>query len=269
MRQLLEGLWQISPLTDLSVPQNDLTFPAPLSSALPDTLSEQQIAAQEWHLMHDFVVDEHLLNHKVIELVVAGCEHYAEVRLNGVAMFDCDGSAMSYRRNIRPYLQGGNRVEILFLEQEEELWFDEEDEQGSASQDTSENATQTALGLSVSPYLQFSEYVQLERFTIEQIWHPVGGCELKVGLAYKVEGLGLVSAKVKFNGMTLTLPLDLRSSHTSALFQVDAPVEFEPECLKGTGRYSVEIEMDGYHVVQEITLSPESDITTVHLSDIE
>lgn len=46
MRLLLDGLWQISPLTDLSIPQDDITFPAPLSSKLPDTLSEEQIVGK-------------------------------------------------------------------------------------------------------------------------------------------------------------------------------------------------------------------------------
>nr|MCC4819898.1 hypothetical protein [Vibrio lentus] len=115
----LDGLWQISPLTDLSIPQDDITFPAPLSSKLPDSLSESEIAEQEWHLMHDIEVDDAMLACPFVELVMAGVDYFAEVRLNGVAVFDCDGSQVEYRKDIRPYMQSGrNRFEVLFLEEE-------------------------------------------------------------------------------------------------------------------------------------------------------
>ncbi len=42
-------------------PQDDITFPAPLSQVLPDELSEEAICQQEWHLMHDIEVDESML----------------------------------------------------------------------------------------------------------------------------------------------------------------------------------------------------------------
>ncbi len=61
MQQSLAGLWQVSPLTDLSIPQDDITFPAPLSQVLPDELTEEVICQQEWHLMHDIEVDEFML----------------------------------------------------------------------------------------------------------------------------------------------------------------------------------------------------------------
>ena len=98
MRLLLDGLWQISPLTDLSIPQDDITFPASLSSKLPGSLSENEIAEQEWHLMHDIEVDDAMLACPFVELVMAGVDYFAEVRLNGVAVFDCDGSQAEYRK---------------------------------------------------------------------------------------------------------------------------------------------------------------------------
>lgn len=121
MQLPLAGLWQLSPLTDLSIPQDDITFPAPLSLILPDTLSESDIAQQEWHLMHDIEVDESMLAFPAVELVMAGVDYYAEVRINGVAVFDCDQSQSVYKKDIRPYLQRGrNRFEILFLEQDQD-----------------------------------------------------------------------------------------------------------------------------------------------------
>ena len=134
MRLQLDGLWQISPLTDLSIPQDDITFPAPLSAKLPDTLSEEEIAAQEWHLMHDIEVDDAMLACPFVELVIAGVDYFAEVRLNGVAVFDCDGSQEEYRKDIRPYMQAGrNRFEILFLEEEEGLLLEEDMEEEEMS----------------------------------------------------------------------------------------------------------------------------------------
>lgn len=116
MQLSLAGLWQLSPLTDLSIPQDDITFPAPLSAVLPKTLSEDDIAQQEWHLMHDIEVDDDLLSFAAIDLVIEGIDYHAEVRLNGVALFDCDGSQAIYRKEIRSLLKPGrNRFEILFF----------------------------------------------------------------------------------------------------------------------------------------------------------
>ena len=35
MRLQLDGLWQISPLTDLSIPQDDITFPCTAERKTP------------------------------------------------------------------------------------------------------------------------------------------------------------------------------------------------------------------------------------------
>ncbi|GAL30159.1 beta-galactosidase/beta-glucuronidase [Vibrio variabilis] len=122
MKINLDGLWQLSPLTDLSIPQDDLTFPGPLSQVLPDHLSEPSIIEQEWHLMHDFELTEQQLANPAVDLVIGGVDYYAEVRINGRAVIDCDGSETTYRKEVRAHLQEGpNRVEILFLE------FDEDD----------------------------------------------------------------------------------------------------------------------------------------------
>jgi hypothetical protein len=258
MQLLLNGLWQLSPLTDLSIPQDDLTFPGPLSAVLPNTLSEPEIAQQEWHLMHDIEVTEEMLNHNVIELVVGGVDYHAEVRLNGVAMFDCDGRSMNYRKDVRSQLTlGRNRIEMLFLEEDDDEWFDD---QGIVPRLAPGDER---MGVWRMPYLQFSQYVRLETLRIEQIWHPVGGCEVKVDLTFAILAIGLVSAKVKFNGMTLTLPLDLRQDHATALFQIDAPV------TQGDGaNYSLAIEIDGYQVEAWVPLSPEAPIQTVALSQL-
>ena len=69
MQLSLAGLWQLSPLTDLSIPQDDISFPAPLSDKLPSSLSEDQIAQYEWHLMHDIEVDEAMLAYPTVDLV--------------------------------------------------------------------------------------------------------------------------------------------------------------------------------------------------------
>ena len=80
MQLSLAGLWQLSPLTDLSIPQDDITFPSPLSAVLPQTLSEDEIVHQEWHLMHDIEVDESMLNFGAVDLVLEGIDYHAEVR---------------------------------------------------------------------------------------------------------------------------------------------------------------------------------------------
>ncbi len=104
MRISLAGFWQLSPLTDLSIPQDDLCFPAPLSQVLPHNMTEAQIAEQEWHLMHDVEVDEAMLSFAAIDVVLEGIDFYAEIRLNGVALFDCNGSQAVYKKDIRPLL---------------------------------------------------------------------------------------------------------------------------------------------------------------------
>ncbi|MCV5754468.1 hypothetical protein OFN51_37295, partial [Escherichia coli] len=79
------------------------------------------------------------------------------------------------------------------------------------------------LGVWQVPYLQFIRNVRLDRVATEQIWHHGGGCEFKVDLYYQTFAPGLVSASVKFNGMTYHIPIDVRAEHASALFQIEAP----------------------------------------------
>lgn len=254
MQLSLSGYWQLSPLTDLSIPQDDLCFPAPLSEALPDTLSEQAIAAQEWHLMHDIDVDERLLAYPAIEMVLAGVDYHAEVRLNGIAVFDCDKSQFEYRKDIRPYLQlGRNRFEILFLEEEEELLFEEDRLALCELGDNAYQPSDERMGIWQEPYLQFIRHVRLDHVTTEQIWHYGGGCEFKVDLYYQTYAAGLISASVKFDGRRYNIPLDLRSNHASALFQVDAPT-FDHA-------YQLEIELDGQHLSRPVVLNEEVSVT--------
>lgn len=257
MRLLLDGLWQISPLTDLSIPQDDITFPAPLSARLPDTLSEEEIAAQEWHLMHDIEVDDAMLACPLVELVMAGVDYFAEVRLNGVAVFDCDGSQEEYCKDIRPYMQSGrNRFEILFLEEEEGLLLEEDMEEVTLT--TPVTKSDSRIGIWQAPYLQFVRHTKLEQVVTEQIWHHGGGCEFKVDVIYQTLKPGLVSASIKFNGMTLVMPIDVRAEHTGVVFQVEAPVIFDINKPNPKHLYELEVELDGQKESSFVALNPAS-----------
>ncbi|RTZ14331.1 hypothetical protein EJ063_16910 [Vibrio aquaticus] len=261
MRLSLAGLWQISPLTDLSIPQDDITFPAPLSARLPDSLSESAIAAQEWHLMHDIEVDEAMMAFPAVDLVIAGVDYHAEVRLNGVAVFDCDGSQSEYKKDIRPYMQlGRNRFEILFLEEEEDLLFEEEQPE-LCHLGEQQQKKDSRMGIWEEPYLQFIRHVRLEHITTEQIWHHGGGCEFMVDLHYKTYASGLISASVKFNGMTYHLPIDVRNDHVSALFQVEAPVYIDPKSPNPNDLYQLDVTLDGQSQQFKVGLSKDLCVT--------
>lgn len=250
MQLPLSGLWQISPLTDLSVPQNDVIFPAALSQALPEHLSEEAIAEQEWHLMHDFELDESALGFACINLVLEGIYHYAEVRVNGLAVMDCDSDSGRYVKNIRPYVQqGGNRIEVLFLTQEED-WLLESPPSCPLTLPTA-GASEQRVGIWQQPYLQFVRHVKLTHITTEQIWHPVGGCEFKVDLFFETFSPGLISASVRFDGRTYQLPVDMRTNQVSALFQLDAPN------TSAGAMYLLEVALDGQQLVLPIKLTPE------------
>ena len=247
MELSLAGLWQVSPLTDLSIPQDDITFPAPLSQVLPDSLSESEIVAQEWHLMHDIEVDEAMLAFPSVDLIMSGVDYHAEVRINGVAVFDCDQTQAEYKKDIRPYLQmGRNRFEVLFLQEEEDWLLGEEAGQELCQLGAPEYCKHDErLGIWHTPRLQFIRNVRLEHVTTEQIWHHGGGCEFLVDLHYKTYSPGLVSASVKFNGMTYHLPIDVRDTHASALFQIEAPIYADNENPKLEDLYLLEVTLDG------------------------
>lgn len=263
MQLSLAGLWQISPLTDLSIPQDDITFPAPLSDKLPDSMTEQQIAEQEWHLMHDIEVDDAMLAFPSVDLVIGGVDFHAEVRLNGVAVFDCDGTQSEYKKDIRPYMQKGrNRFEILFLEEEEDLLLDDERAELCSLGGEEVEQHDSRIGVWKTPYLQFIRHVRLEHISTEQIWHHGGGCEFLVDLHYKTYSPGLVSASVKFNGMTFHLPIDVRSSHTSALFQVEAPIYADIKQPKPADLYLLEVTLDGQ--TQRFNIGLSKDLCVTH-----
>jgi len=246
MQLSLAGLWQISPLTDLSVPQDDITFPAPLSAKLPDSLSEEEIAAQEWHLMHDIEVDEAMMAFPSVDLVIGGVDYHAEVRLNGVAVFDCDGSQAEYKKDIRPYMQlGRNRFEILFLEEDEDLLFEDDQLELCPLGEQPYQKSDSRIGVWKEPYLQFIRNVRLEHITTEQIWHHGGGCEFLVDLHYHTYSPGLISAAVQFNGMTYHLPIDVRDTHASALFQIEAPIYADTDNPNLDDLYLLEVALDG------------------------
>tara|TARA_Y100001956_G_scaffold67742_1_gene69923 strand:- start:2323 stop:3123 length:801 start_codon:yes stop_codon:yes gene_type:complete len=263
MQLSLAGLWQISPLTDLSVPQDDIHFPAPLSANLPDSLSEEQIAEQEWHLMHDIEVDEAMLAFPSVDLVIGGIDYFAEVRLNGVGVFDCDGTQAEYKKDIRPYLQlGRNRFEILFLEEDEPLLLDEDMPEVCSLGELNYQKSDSRIGIWKEPYLQFIRHVRLEHITTEQIWHHGGGCEFLVDLHYQTYTPGLVSASVKFNGMTYHLPIDVRSDHASALFQVEAPIYADSNHPNPADLYLLEVSLDGQ--TQRFNIGLSRDLCVTH-----
>lgn len=263
MQLSLAGLWQISPLTDLSVPQDDICFPAPLSAKLPASLTEKQITEQEWHLMHDIEVDEAMLAYPSVDLVMGGIDYFAEVRLNGVGVFDCDGTQAEYKKDIRPYLQlGRNRFEILFLEEEEPLLFDEDMPEVCALGTLNHQKSDSRIGIWEEPYLQFIRHVRLEHVSTEQIWHHGGGCEFLVDLHYKTYAPGLVSASVKFNGMTYQLPIDVRSDHASALFQVEAPIYADSNHPNPADLYLLEVSLDGQ--TQRFNIGLSRDLCVTH-----
>jgi len=251
MQLSLAGLWQLSPLTDLSLPQDDISFPAPLSQVLPIDLTEQQILNQEWHLMHDIEVDEVMLAFPVVDLIVGGIDFYAEVRMNGEAIFDCDGSELTYRKDVHQHLRlGRNRIEILFLDQEEEGLLLGEDDVCSLGEQLPRKRD-NRLGIWEKPYLHFIRNVRLDYISTEQIWHHGGGCECKVDLFFHVYAAGLVSASVKFDGMRYLIPLDIRSNQATAIFQIDAP-----RLIKENYWYLLEVELDGQKYTHQVGLNP-------------
>lgn len=253
MQLSLAGQWQLSPLTDLSIPQDDIYFPAPLSDVLPSQLSEQQIVDQEWHLMHDIEVDEAMLAYPVVNLMVGGIDYFAEIRLNGEAIFDCDGSEVSYKKDVKQYLQlGRNRFEILFLEQEEDWLLDDDI---CMLGDSLPKQRDKRLGVWQAPWLHFVRNVSLDYISTEQIWHHGGGCEFKVDLFYQVFSPGLVSATVKFNGMSYQIPLDTRTNTASALFQVDAPRFTDNQ--KRQYFYLLEVELGEQKQMHQVSLMPD------------
>ncbi|MGX9419416.1 glycosyl hydrolase 2 galactose-binding domain-containing protein [Vibrio sp. WJH972] len=245
MKFSLSGYWQLSPLTDLSLPQDDIVFPAPFSQVLPQELTESEITEQEWHLMHDIEVDEAFLRYPGIDLVIEGVDYYAEVRLNGVAIFDCDNSKDSYRKDIRSLLQlGRNRFEILFLEEEESLLLEEDIDELCLLTSTKKTIHDQRMGIWKEPYLQLINHVRLNHISTEQVWHHGGGCEVIVNLYFDLLSPGLVAANIKFNGLTYTLPIDVRQNSVRAIFQVDAPRYYDVNDPHQDDLYLLAIELD-------------------------
>lgn len=258
MKYSLARYWQISPLTDLSVPQDDISFPNPLSNKLPDTLSESEIAEQEWHLMHDIEVDDGFLNYPALDLVIEGVDYHAEVRLNGVALFDCDGSQSVYRKPIKPLLNlGRNRFEILFLEGEDDWLLDDECEE---LLDCSAAKYDERIGIWREPYIDCLSHLRITGLEAEQVWHYGGGCELVVTIDYDVFKSGLLSASVKFDGLMLTLPLDMRKNSVEAVYQIDAPD------IAGEKPHQLRIELDEQVYTLPIIFDPNSPVSSTRVS---
>lgn len=264
-RILLNGekaLWQLSPLTDTSLPIKDIPIQQGVASAY-DVLSVEDANHQEWHLMRFFDVDETLLSYPAIELVMSGVSRYAEVRINGVAVFDCNELMTRYRKDIKEYLQlGGNRFEILFLEEDDEDWLLDDNEVSGVCEINQAyyrrfGAVQSIdikddIGVFGVCFFQPIPHLSLNHISIEQIWHH--GCELKVDVRFHTYKPNLISASIKFDGMTLTLPVDVRSDHVSALFQVEAPKYWDDQMQNSDDLYVIDVILDGQHHELEIGL---------------
>ncbi|MGL6261393.1 glycosyl hydrolase 2 galactose-binding domain-containing protein [Vibrio sp. WXL210] len=249
MKLSIAGLWQVSPLTDLTIPQDDICFPAKLSQVLPSTLTEEVISQQEWHLMHDIELDRELSS-PAIDLVLDKVSHYAEVRVNGVAVYDCHGDEQEYRKDIRSYLQPGrNRFEILFLAHDED-WLLEEEQQNSHHV----GGSIQPIGIHSEPYLHCMTNVRLNQVEVEQVWHHGGGCEVLVHLDYQALQFGLVSVGVQFNGVTLQLPVDMRASRLTALFQVEAP---RVTCPKEPQKHPLCVYIEEHCYTFSVALAPD------------
>lgn len=257
-----QALWQVSPLSDTSLPITDIPIQQGIASAY-SPLSTSEVNAQEWHMMRFFEVDETLLNYPAIELVMSGASRYAEVRINGVAVFDCTDKMTRYRKNIKDYLQlGGNRFEVLFLEEDDDDWLLDEEldnqvceinqayhRRFGAVQDID---IKDDIGVFGVCFFQPIPHLALEHISVEQIWHH--GCELKVDVYFKTYKPDLISASVKFDGMTLTLPVNVRGDHISALFQVEAPKYWDDKAQNPDDLYSIIVTLDGQQHELEIGL---------------
>ncbi|RYU69117.1 hypothetical protein ERW51_08050 [Aliivibrio finisterrensis] len=257
-----QALWQVSPLSETSLPIKDIPIQQGIASAYA-SLSVSEVNDQEWHVMRFFEVDETLLNYPAIELVMSGASRYAEVRINGVAVFDCTDNMARYRKNIKDYLQlGGNRFEVLFLEEDEDDWLLDDDfseqvceinqayhRRFGAVQDVD---IKDDIGIFGVCFFQPIPHLALEHISVEQIWHH--GCELKVNVYFKTYKPDLISASVKFDGMTLTLPVNVRGDHISALFQVEAPKYWDDKAQNPDDLYSIIVTLDGQQHELEIGL---------------
>jgi len=257
-----QALWQVSPLSETSLPIKDIPIQQGIASAYA-SLSASEVNDQEWHVMRFFEVDEALLNYPAIELVMSGASRYAEVRINGVAVFDCTDNMTRYRKNIKDYLQlGGNRFEVLFLEEDEDDWLLDDDSSEQVCEINQAyhrrfGAVQDVdikddIGIFGVCFFQPIPHLALEHISVEQIWHH--GCELKVNVYFKTYKPDLISASVKFDGMTLTLPVNVRGDHISALFQVEAPKYWDDKAQNPDDLYSIIVTLDGQQHELEIGL---------------
>lgn len=257
-----EALWQLSPLTDTALPIKDIPIQQGVASAY-EALSVAEANNQEWHLMRFFEVDETLLNYPAIELVMSGISRYAEVRINGVAVFDCTEKMTRYRKDIKEFLQlGGNRFEVLFLEEDDDDWLLDEELDNQVCEinqayhrrfgAVQEIDIKDDIGVFGVCFFQPIPHLSLNHISVEQIWHH--GCELKVDVHFKMYKPNLISASIKFDGMTLTLPVDVRGDHVSALFQVEAPKYWDDKAQNPDDLYLIVVTLDGQQHELEIGL---------------
>ncbi|MCG6282906.1 hypothetical protein K6U46_16805, partial [Vibrio diabolicus] len=117
------------------------------------------------------------------------------------------------------------------------------------------------MGIWRAPYLQCIRHLRLEHIATEQIWHHGGGCELLVNLFFTTYSPGLISAAVRFDSMTYHLPIDVRSDHASALFQVEAPKYYDVNHPDPRDLYEVSVELDGQRQAFKLGLSHSQCVT--------
>ena len=156
---------------------------------------------------------------------------------------------------------GRNRFEILLIKEDDDLLFEEDKLDICSLGEKAYQKFDSRVGIWKEPYLQFIRYVRLEHVVTEQIWHHGGGCEFMVDLHYKTYSPGLLSALVKFNGMTYQLPIDVRNNHVSALFQVEAPIYFNAHHPDPNDLYPLEVTLDGQTKKLSIGLSDDLCVT--------
>ncbi|WP_020617636.1 beta-mannosidase [Paenibacillus daejeonensis] len=75
----------------------------------------QWIDKKDWEYQSVFEVPQHVLEQSNVELVFDGLDTYADVTLNGQRILSADNMFLSWRVDVKPYLQqGSNTLHILF-----------------------------------------------------------------------------------------------------------------------------------------------------------
>lgn len=89
--------------------------------AIPDPfyrmneLDVQWVDSQQWVYRKPFVVDEHFLSAREVELVAEGLDTYARIRINGKGVAETANMFVEHRLSVKQFLRRGtNVIEIMF-----------------------------------------------------------------------------------------------------------------------------------------------------------